>query len=395
MPKINPELIRAARESAGLSLEDAAKKLGITSKNKTEKLANYENGEIPPSKALLQKMASTYHRNLLYFYLARPPLSEPRTKDFRTTIEGNNKPDQDKLLTIYLRNLETRQAILSSALADASQENKISFIGRLGSAATSTEIARSIQDLLGIGKEKLRAAKDPAKSFQLLRDAAEKANIFVVIERDLGSHHSEISLNTFRGIALEDKYAPFIVINAEDARAAWSFTLLHEIAHLLIGESGISGPRESDMPTERKCNEAASLFLLSDEELFQEKWPIAASDETLRDAIKNFARYRNLSQQMVAYRLYKANLLSYTRWAELDGELKCEIQQQRIEQKRVLTSSSGGPSYRITKAFRLGRGLVNTVSYLHKEDLLTTTKAAKILDIKPKSLDAIAQLAEA
>ena len=395
MPKINPQLIRAARESAGLSLEDAAKKLGITSKNKTEKLANYENGEIPPSKALLQKMASTYRRNLLYFYLARPPASKPRAKDFRTTIEGGNTAEQDNLLSIYLRNLEARQAILSSALADASQENKISFIGSLGSTATSTEIARSIQDLLGLGKDKLRATKDPAKSFQLLRDAAEKANIFVVIERDLGSHHSEISLNTFRGIALEDNYAPFIVINAEDARAAWSFTLLHEIAHLLIGESGISGPRESDIPTERKCNEAASLFLLSDEELLQEKWPKEGSNEALRDAVKHFARHRNLSQQMVAYRLYKANLLSYTRWAELDGEIKGEIQQQRIDQKRAMNSSSGGPNYRITKAFRLGRGLVKAVSYLYNEDHLTTTKAAQILDIKPKSLNAISQLSEA
>jgi len=33
---------------------------------------------------------------------------------------------------------------------------------------------------------------------------------------------------------------PFIVINDQDARAAWSFTALHEVAHLGLGTTGVS-----------------------------------------------------------------------------------------------------------------------------------------------------------
>ena len=58
---------------------------------------------------------------------------------------------------------------------------------------------------------------------------------------NLGTHHTDIDVRIFRGFALADDVAPFVVINEKDSRAAWSFTLLHELVHILLGETGISG----------------------------------------------------------------------------------------------------------------------------------------------------------
>ena len=65
---------------------------------------------------------------------------------------------------------------------------------------------------------------------------------------DLGSYHTELSADVFRGFAISDKVAPFIVINDKDARAARSFTLVHELAHIWLDESGVSGAPSPDAP---------------------------------------------------------------------------------------------------------------------------------------------------
>ena len=72
------------------------------------------------------------------------------------------------------------------------------------------------------------------------------------------------SEEVFRGAALADDVAPFVVINDNDAVPARAFTLVHELAHIWIGASGVSGPLQeiSDNMIERFCNDVAGEFLL-------------------------------------------------------------------------------------------------------------------------------------
>ena len=83
--------------------------------------------------------------------------------------------------------------------------------------------------------------------------------MFVLLAENLGSHHSAIPVSAFRGFAIADPIAPFIVINDGDAKAAWSFTLLHELAHLWLGATGVSGG-VPEMQIERFCCDVAGEF---------------------------------------------------------------------------------------------------------------------------------------
>ena len=87
MPRVNPEIMVWARESAGLTQEEAARKLGFRDSSistASEKLAAVECGRKEPSRPQLVKMAGRYHRPLLTFYLSRPPRQGDRGTDFRT-----------------------------------------------------------------------------------------------------------------------------------------------------------------------------------------------------------------------------------------------------------------------------------------------------------------------
>ncbi len=102
MSAIQPTILTWARETAGLSLEDAARALGLADTRRrtaVQRLRAMELGEDEPTRPVLLKMAKAYHRPLLVFYLAEPPKTGDRGQDFRT-LPGRERfnPDLDALL---------------------------------------------------------------------------------------------------------------------------------------------------------------------------------------------------------------------------------------------------------------------------------------------------------
>ncbi|MBW7838028.1 MAG: helix-turn-helix transcriptional regulator, partial [Sphingomonadales bacterium] len=92
--RFNQELFSWARESAGLTLEEGARAIGIVPAS----LAAIEHGEKEPSRTNLANMAKAYRRPLLTFYLPSPPIKGDRGEDFRTvvperTIEADARVD--------------------------------------------------------------------------------------------------------------------------------------------------------------------------------------------------------------------------------------------------------------------------------------------------------------
>ncbi len=148
-----------------------------------------------------------------------------------------------------------------------------------------------------------------------------RSGVFVLLAGDLGSHHTALDTDTFRGFALADPIAPFVAINGNDARVAWSFTLLHELTHILLGQTGISGgpPVQS---VELLCNDVASEYLLPAGELRQQLWNDASLIGPISNQIGDFPRERNLSRQMAAYRLFRAGVLTSEIWQELRAQFR-------------------------------------------------------------------------
>jgi Zn-dependent peptidase ImmA (M78 family) len=118
--------------------------------------------------------------------------------------------------------------------------------------------------------------------------------VFVLLLGNLGSHHTNIDAEVFRGFAVADPLAPFIVINDQDARPAWSFTALHELAHLWLGATGVSG-QSLEAQIERYCNDVAGEILLPTAEVTRvlaglRRLPLPEAIET----VTQFANQRNI-----------------------------------------------------------------------------------------------------
>src|SRR5262249_28998141 len=156
-----------ARETAGLSLEEAAHALDIKSTRKstgTERLAAFEAGE-EPSRAVLLKMARVYRRSLLVFYLAERPRIGDRGQDFRTV--AGHKPFEADLDTL-IRDIKARQGIVRSIVEDAAP-TPIDFIGSVTMATTFSDLSVKVAARLQFSLAEFRASRNPDEAFAYLR----------------------------------------------------------------------------------------------------------------------------------------------------------------------------------------------------------------------------------
>ncbi len=391
--QINPRVLSWARETAGFRPEEAAVKLGLKSTAKAtavEKLLQAESGERPIGQGMLEKAAAIYRRPLVTFYLPHPPTRGVRGEDFRTVV-GAASPREDAVLDTLIRDIRARQQLLREALVEDEDTRPLDFVASCQIADGAMKVVSRIRKVLGITAAEQRKARDPAALFNLLRAAAERAGIFVLLLGDLGSHHSDISEEAFRGFALADEVAPFVVINDNDATPARSFTLLHELAHIGIGATGVSGPlRGAPANTvERFCNEVAGEFLLPPEALERISAPSPAGFD-LDSALSltdDVARIWNVSQGVVAYRFLLNGWISNQVATELFRAFADRWRAERQRTREAREPDDTGPGYYLVRRSRLGAGLIDAVRRALRGEVLTHTKAARILGVAPTAVD--------
>jgi Zn-dependent peptidase ImmA (M78 family)/transcriptional regulator with XRE-family HTH domain len=386
MPVVKSSILRWARESAGLSLDEAAAKVGINSArglSGAERLLALETSEGDVSRPVLLKMAKVYRRPLVSFYLSEPPTRGDRGEDFRTLPDRHT--GGEPLVDALVRDIRARQAMVRAVLADEEEVEPLPFVGSMSRDDGVGPVLASIRQTLNLDLAAFRAQGSAEAGFALLRSRVEAAGIYVLLIGNLGSHHSAIDVDAFRGIALAESIAPFVVINDQDAKAAWSFTLLHEVAHLWIGASGVSGGHVEGQ-TEQFCNDVASSFLLPQRELDQLPITQTTAQAEALTLITEFAEERLVSRSMVAYRLFRAGTITERSWRTLTDTFRGEWLQSRAAQRERARGLEGGPNYYIVRRHRLGAALLNFVARSMSEGVLTPTRASKLLGVKPRSV---------
>jgi Zn-dependent peptidase ImmA (M78 family) len=392
MPKVNPKILRWARETAGLTPEEAVKKLALKEArgvSAVDRLAALEMGEDMPSRPMLVNMAKKYRRPLLTFYLSAPPKTGDRGQDFRTLPEGKTFADE-ALLDALIRDIQARQSMVRSVLEDEDEASPLPFIGSMKITDGAPAVLASIRETLLFSLSEFRSQANAEKAFALLREAAEAAGIFVILRGDLGNYHTNIDLHTFRGFALADPIAPFVIINSQDAKNARAFTLLHELAHLWLGQTGVTGVsgEDAELSIERFCNGIAGEFLLPMAEIRALQIDTTSDMETLEHQISGYASKYNVSSSMIAYKLYKADSIDEDSWKQLKTMFRDKwLESQRREKER--RKGKKGPSANKVDAHRLGSGLIRLVVRMMDAGALSTTKAGKVLGIKGQRIPAL------
>lgn len=327
---VNPALLAWARERARMDALTLAKRF--------PKIAQWEDGSLPPTLRQLEEFARVAHVPIGYLFLTEPPHETLPVSDFRTLASHHiMRPSPNLLDTLYL--CQQRQDWFRD-YASIHGLRRLAFVGSVRLQDDVLQVARSMRHTLGLTVADRIRLPTWTDALRQLTAKAEDAGVLVMASSIVGSNsHRRLDMEEFRGFALADDLAPLVFINAADSKAAQMFTLAHELVHLWLGESGVSDVEAGRVPqqhVERWCCAVAAELLAPLEDLRKE----FHADAPLKEEIQRLARVFKVSSLVAIRRLFDAGHIDQaTLWAVYREEL---ARLRRLEQG----VKGGGDFYR-------------------------------------------------
>jgi len=189
-------------------------------------------------------------------------------------------------------------------------QEPLGFVGEASTQDSAEEVVLSMRKALGLSQEWARQEKNWEDTLRVLRQAIQGTGIMVVINGVVGNNtHRGLDVGEFRGFALVDAIAPLIFVNGKDAKCAQMFTLTHELAHLWIGQGGVSNLdrlQAVGAPVETFCNQVAAEFLVPSQ-VFRTEW---LNVGTRSDPFHHLAQVFKVSPIVVARRAWDMQHIS-------------------------------------------------------------------------------------
>jgi Zn-dependent peptidase ImmA (M78 family) len=279
--------------------------------------------------------------------------------------------------------MQQRQGWIRDFLIEQGQD-PLAFVGSVTLRDDPDQVASKIRAVLSLPNDWARREPTWTEALRALREEAEDAGIFVVINGVVGnSTRRKLDVHEFQGFVLTDEYAPLIFINGADARAAQMFTLAHELAHLWIGRGGIFAFEEmqpANNEVELFCNRAAAEFLVPAAEL-RASW---AEAQRADEPFQFLARHFKVSPIVAARRSLDLSLLTRREFFEFYREYQEDERRQRRK-------STGGDFY-ATQGARVGDRFANAVFRAVKEGRLLYRDAYRLTGLHGKTFDRFAEL---
>ena len=363
---INPAILSWSRQRAGLSEAQVAKGLMV----KLERLKAWEGGQSLPSFNQAQKWAAIVHVPFGYLFLKAPPPEYLPLPDLRTV--GGVFPEKPSLnLMDTVTDVLRKQDWYLEYLQDH-ERSPLSFVGSFSIRSPIKDVVADIRRVLGVTDAFARMGYEDY--VRALVNGAEEAGILVMRSGvALGNTHRKLDVSEFRGFAISNPMAPVVFINSADAPTARLFTLMHELAHIWIGSTGVSdGSSQSARQEEAFCNAVAGEFL-APELIFRAHWD---SDVHWEENLGPLAGRFRVSTLVIARRARDLGYISNDQYGTY---------YRRILQEYRDKGGNGGDYYR-TAAIRNSTRLSKAVLAEAQSGRILLRDAGKLLGVQPAKL---------
>lgn len=376
---INGKMITWGRNRSDVTPDALAKKLDDIP---TERLLQWEQGEDKPTLAQAQKIANTLHIPLGYLYLDTPTQELTDTPDLRTVRNASRADYSPAFIETYQSVLLRQQWFREFRLQESYPE--LPFVRLFNPQSRVEDVVQSMTDLLTL--DALRKQASTKEQFiNLLVGKAESLGILVFRNGVVGrNNRRSLSVEEFRGFAIYDTYAPAIFVNTRDAKSAQVFSLLHELAHIWIGEGGISNYDLSATTGKTKtietlCNRIAAEVLVPTV-MIQAQWDKATP---ATDNVQKISSHCKVSRLVVIIRAQDQQLVNEGEFRQLYA---AEIKQDK-QQRDKLKQSDGGPPSNLMLSLQNGKLFSRVLLSQLYEGKVLFRDAARLLGIK--KLDSI------
>jgi Zn-dependent peptidase ImmA (M78 family)/transcriptional regulator with XRE-family HTH domain len=372
---ITPSLLTWARQESGYDPAGVAKRLQV----KEERLLAWESGERQPTLKQVENLARVFHRPLSVFFMPQPPHLPPLAAEYRRLpgIEAGHETPEFRLA---IRQMVTRR------------ENTLNLMGELGDPITDFDLRAHLRERPPDVGQRLREATGVDVAMQLgwpnewiawaaWRAAIERLGVLVF-------QFGRVKVEETRGVALLRSPLPAVGVNTKEIPEAKTYTLLHEIVHLMLvaGNEETSALKEKRSEAEwskveRFAEIAASHALVPEESLHATVRQLGLSGGTWDiGRVRRVAKQFKITPSATATRLRESGFMTweiYDRWrSEWDTYVA------------TLPPRRGGIATPAQKAInKAGRPFAQLVLEALSANRLTAVDAARYLDLRFEHFD--------
>lgn len=351
---------------------------------KFPKLSGWRDGDALPTFRQLQDFAKAAAVPFGYLLLQKPPVEQLPIANFRT-VSGETGSGFSPELIDTIQAMQRRQVWMREYLI-AEGHDRLPFVGSRRIDTEPAEIARNIRAVLGIDESWAANQPNRGEALRALIGKVENAGILVMSNGIVENNtHRKLDPQEFRGFVLVDDYAPLVILNGVDGKAARMFTLAHELAHIWIGVSAAFDLRDlqpADNDNERACNLIAAEFLVPSTVL-AEFWPqVRGRDNPFQLLAKRF----KVSEIVAARRLLDMGFIARAEFMKF-----YRAWQDREERLAKKAGDDGGGDFYASQNIRIGNRFGDLLTRSVQAGTTLYTDAWRLTGLKKNTFQEYAQ----
>lgn len=250
---INPDRITWCCADLGITPGELAAETGIAVATMEHVMA----GKDGMTFNQLRKVADHFGRGVLFF-LEEGAVDEAQVHSPQFRTLANQKPELSAKLKALIERVEKQREVYLSLREDLDDADRPRFSPPVLPNDDLQEAARITRQWLGLNEQ---------NDFDSYREALESRGVLVFRSNGYNGKWQIAKENPILGFSLYDAACPVIVVKKQDWDTRQTFTLMHELGHLLLHKtSSIDDERdlESHRGHEREANAFAGYLLVPD-----------------------------------------------------------------------------------------------------------------------------------
>lgn len=359
---INRERVKWCCREHGVTVAQLASDTGLSLKTLTTFMD--EGGGL--TFLQLRKIADYFGRGVLFF-LDAEPVNEAAVHTVQYRTLASQKPELSSGVKKLIERVERQRELYLSLCEEINSEDHPAFAPPPFSRNDPAGAARAARQWLALGA---------AKSFDDYRRAVEAKGILVFRSNGYAGKWQIAKESPILGFSLYDQRCPVIVVKKARWETQQTFTLMHELGHLLLHRaSSIDDAADLSAPhgEERQANSFAGHLLVPDEWLLQIQDGDRPDDvQRYDDWLKPQRMQWGVSGEVILRRLLDSGRLSQADYMAYRAH---------IRSMPVPEDASGSRSYRYREPRHIfGEPFVKTVIGAFSARRITALKACAYLD---------------
>lgn len=303
-----------------------------------------------------------------YIFLDTPPQENLSLPFFRKGKDKDEKVSLNVFHTVQI--IQERQDWLTEYL-DELDFTELDFVGKYNEKSNYLDIVNDIREILQLDVEWANKCSSWEMALNYLTSLIEDIGIVVTFNGIVGNNtRRPLNVEECRGFVLVNKKAPFLFINSADAKSAQVFTIMHELAHIWLGESAGFDNKNlipADDPIELLCDKVAAELLVP-ETLFIDRWRITKD-------FKNLSKIFKVSPIVIARRALDLDFITKTDFFSFYNS----YMQNFINKEKK--KNSGGDFYAVARK-RISLRFASFVNSAVRENKLLYRDAYKLTNLK-------------